>query len=152
MTAIIASSALLLLLIWVSVHDIRTHKIENVVHVIVIIAAFFVNDLPLGQRIFGLVFCFIPFLICNIISGNKIGMGDVKLVSAFGFVLGVYGGFASAVISLTAMVLSVGSWQKLKKQDLQDLQKLKDKAVPLAPFLCGGFVLILLLSFWKGNF
>ena len=146
MTAIIASFALLLLLIWVSVHDIRTHKIENVVHVLVIIAAFFVNDLPLGQRALGLAFCFIPFLICNIISGNKIGMGDVKLVSAFGFVLGVYGGFVSAVIGLTVMVLSVSAYQKLKKQDL------KNKAIPLAPFLCGGFALILLLSFWKGNF
>ncbi|MCL1866569.1 MAG: prepilin peptidase [Oscillospiraceae bacterium] len=137
MTQTVAVSALLLFLTWVSVHDIRTHKIENISHLVIIIAAFFVNDLNIAERILGCIVSLIPFLTANIFSGNRLGMGDVKLVGAFGFVLGVYGGITAAVAGLCLMLLTVGVCQKIKKQN---------KAVPLAPFLCGGFALILLFS------
>jgi len=137
MFQIAVTTALLLYLVWVSIYDIRTHKIENYTHLIIIIAAFFINDLTLAQRVFGCVFLLIPFLVANIVSDNKIGMGDVKLVGAFGFVLGVYGGIFSAVSGLTIMLLTAGIYQQITKQK---------KAVPLAPFLCGGFALTLILS------
>jgi leader peptidase (prepilin peptidase)/N-methyltransferase len=136
MAQLIVASALFLFLIWVSVHDIRTHKIENFSHLIIIIAAFFINDLNIAERILGCVISLFPLLTANIASRNKLGMGDVKLVGAFGFVLGVYGGITAAVAGLCLMLLTAGVYQKIKKQN---------KAVPLAPFLCGGFVLCLLL-------
>ena len=132
----IAVCALLLFLIWVSVHDIRRHKIENYTHLVIIIAAFFINDLTIAERIFGCIFCLLPFLTANILSGNKIGMGDVKLMGAFGFVIGGFGGLTAAIAGLSLMLLTVGVYQKVKNQN---------KAVPLAPFLCGGFALCLLL-------
>ena len=140
MVQIVAISALLLFLIWVSIHDIRTHRIENYTHLLIVIAAFFINNLTLAERIAGCVICFIPFIIANILSGNKIGMGDVKLVGAFGFVLGVYGGLTASIAGLCLMLLTAGIYQKVKKV------KKQNKAVPLAPFLCGGFALVLLLQ------
>jgi leader peptidase (prepilin peptidase)/N-methyltransferase len=101
-------------------------------------AGLFINDLTITQRIIGCICCLIPFLLANILSGDRLGMGDVKLVGAFGFVLGVYGGLTAAVAGLILMLLAVsaaGIARKIKQQN---------KAVPLAPFLCSGFALILL--------
>ena len=137
MIQIVAISALLLFLIWVSIHDIRTHKIENYTHLTIIMLAFFINDLTIAERIFSGLFCPLPFLTANILSGNKLGMGDVKLVTAFGFVIGAYGGLTAAITGLCLMLLTTGIKQKIKKQN---------KAVPLAPYLCGGFVIILILT------
>jgi len=94
------------------------------------------NDLGLSERLAGALICFVPLFVVNIISNNGIGMGDVKLIGSMGFVLGVYGGIISAVSGLTIMLLTNGIYQKIKKTN---------KAVPLAPFLCGGFALNLLL-------
>jgi prepilin signal peptidase PulO-like enzyme (type II secretory pathway) len=102
-------------------------------------SAFFINDLTVAQRIFGSLFCLLPFLTANILSGNKLGMGDVKLVTAFGFVIGAYGGLTAAITGLCLMLLTVGLFQKIKKRNYSK------KAVPLAPFLCSGFALCLLL-------
>jgi prepilin signal peptidase PulO-like enzyme (type II secretory pathway) len=55
------------------------------------------------------------------------------------FVLGAYGGLISAVSGLTLMLLTNGIYQKCRKTK---------KAVPLAPFLCGGFALILILEIY----
>jgi len=140
MAQLVAVSALLVLLIWVAVHDIRTHKIENFTHLLIIIAAFFINDLTVVQRIIGCILSLLPFLIANLVSGNKLGMGDVKLVGAFGFVLGVYGGITAAVAGLCLMLITAALIQRVQKIKKQDL---KTKAFPLAPFLCGGFALVL---------
>jgi leader peptidase (prepilin peptidase)/N-methyltransferase len=151
MMSIIAVTLLTALLIWVAVHDIRTHKIENFVHPIIMVARFFVNNLGLSERIAGALFCFVPLFIANLISKNGIGMGDVKLIGAFGFVLGVYGGLTAAVSGLTLMVLTFGVYQKVKKSkaraaerraspDGRQLDEINEP-IPLAPFLCGGFVL-----------
>jgi prepilin signal peptidase PulO-like enzyme (type II secretory pathway) len=95
------------------------------------------NNLGLSERLAGVLICFVPLLIVNIFSKNGFGMGDVKLIGTFGFVLGAYGGLFSAVCGLTIMLLTSGVCQLCKKTK---------KAVPLAPFLCGGFALILILE------
>lgn len=132
----IITCLLFLLMVWISVHDIRTHTIENYIHPYIMAAGFFINNIELSERLAGAVICFLPLFVVNIISKNGIGMGDVKLVGSMGFVLGVYGGLFSAVCGLTIMLLTAGVYQKIKKIN---------KAIPLAPFLCGGFALCLLI-------
>ena len=139
--ATIGILVLFLLLVWVSVHDIRTRKIENYVHPLIMAAGFFVNNLSVTERLAGALICFVPLIIANILSKNGFGMGDVKLAGAFGFVLGAYGGLTAVITGLSLMLLTAGVYQKHKKTK---------KAVPLAPFLCGGFALNLILSM-KGN-
>jgi leader peptidase (prepilin peptidase)/N-methyltransferase len=85
----VITTALFLLLVWVSVHDLRTRKIENYVHPMIMAMGFFINSLTVTERLAGAVICFVPLLIANILSKNGFGMGDVKLAGAFGFVLGV---------------------------------------------------------------
>jgi len=142
MTRFIAISALLLFLTWVSVHDIKTHKIENYTHLIIVAASLFINGLTVAERVTGLVFCFTPFMVANILSGNKIGMGDVKLAGAFGFALGAYGGLTAAVAGLAVMVITAGITQKIRKQNKPAARR----AIALAPFLCGGFAVCLLFQ------
>jgi prepilin signal peptidase PulO-like enzyme (type II secretory pathway) len=137
MARITVISALLLFLTGVAAYDIKFRKIENYTHFIIIAAAFFINSLTLAERIIGLVFCFTPFLAANILSDNKIGMGDVKLAGVFGFALGAYGGLTAAVAGLAVMLLTVGIYQKIRKQN---------RPVPLAPFLCGGFAVCLIFQ------
>jgi prepilin signal peptidase PulO-like enzyme (type II secretory pathway) len=137
MTRITVTAALFLFLIWLSAHDIKTHKIENYTHLIIAAASLFINSLTVAQRLTGLVFCFTPFVVANILSDNKIGMGDVKLAGAFGFALGAYGGLTAAAAGLAVMLLTAGTVQKIKKQN---------KPIPLAPFLCGGFAVCFLFQ------
>ena len=126
---------LFLLLVWVSVHDLKTRKIENYVHPFIMAAGFLINNLTVTERLAGAVICFVPLLIVSTLSKNGFGMGDVKLAGAFGFVLGVNGGLFAVIAGLSLMLLTAGVYQLCLKIK---------KAVPLAPFLCGGFALILI--------
>lgn len=124
-------------LVWVSVYDIKNRKIENLVHIVVIFAAFSLTEIIIAERIAGLVFCFLPVGTTSFTTG-KIGMGDAKLSAAFGFVLGVYQGLASLIAGLLLSLIITSIYSFLKKK--------KITSYPLAPYLCAGFLLFLYLN------
>lgn len=78
-----------------------------------------------------------PFLLAAVLikrDGFAIGGGDMKLMGACGFVLGVWPGLIQAVLSLSLAVL-VGLVEcRLQKQPLSMVR------LPLAPFFCFGGV------------
>ena len=67
-------------------------------------------------------------------GGAAIGGGDVKLMGACGFVLGVWPGLIQAVLSLSLAVLAGLVECRLQKQPLSAVR------LPLAPFFCFGGV------------
>lgn len=137
MTINIIKLLLSIFLIWVSVYDIKNRKIENLVHIVIIFAAFSVTEIFIGERITGLIFCFLPAGTASFTTG-KIGMGDAKLAAAFGFVLGVYRGLASLIAGLLLFVIITSVYTFMKKK--------KIRSYPLAPYLSAGFLLFLYLN------
>lgn len=87
----------------------------------------------------GGVLSLVIFLIISIITKGGFGMGDVKLLAAQGFMMGLYGvvnTFLYALLCCSVIALILMATNK---------KKLKDK-LPFAPFIFAGFIVSLILG------
>src|SRR5690554_4527029 len=92
--AIIKGFFYALVLIYASFHDLNTREIPDKVHSLILIIGLIKIDIL--ASILGLLLVPIPFLIPALFNENSIGGGDIKLMAASGFFLGLKGGiFAS---------------------------------------------------------
>ena len=85
----------------------------------------------------GLFLVGVPFLLAAVLikrDGFAIGGGDVKLMGACGFFLGVWPGLIQAVLSLSLAVLAGMVECRVQKRPLSAVR------LPLAPFFCFGGV------------
>ena len=80
------------ILLYASVRDHKTHTVPDSVHVL----GFFLVPLP--------------FLAAALKKPDSIGGGDIKLMAASGFFLGMEKGIAAAIIGLTLAVLVQGAF------------------------------------------
>ena len=106
-----------LLLLSAAVWDMRNREIPNLIPALLLLCG--------------------PFLLAAVLikrDGFAIGGGDVKLMGACGFVLGVWPGLIQAVLSLSLAVLTGLVECRLQKQPLSAVR------LPLAPFFCFGGV------------
>lgn len=103
--------------------DATTYEIPDFLHFLVAMAGL-IGFQPI-PALLGFLLVPLPFLIAAI-KTDKIGGGDVKLMAASGFALGVTGGVWMMVWGLTMGVLWNASLRREKK------------SLPLAPFLAFG--------------
>ena len=127
---IIAKTALLAFLVWVSVHDIKHLRIENFAHIVIISFSIFLYKIPAAERLLTGFFILAMLTAAKMYSGKLLGTGDIKLCGAFGFAIGT-GAFIALFIGFSAFALTVG---------IQQLKKKINRPFPLAPFFCAGFV------------
>lgn len=113
--------------------DAATREIPDSIHVAVLFVG--LMGLHLLPALAGLLIVSLPFLIAALMTDGKIGGGDVKLMAASGFVLGVSGGITMMLWGLfTALVWNAAFGKG-------------QKSLPLAPFLAfGGFMALLNIS------
>lgn len=109
--------------------DIATHEIPDAFHLLVAMAGL-IGFKPV-PALLGFLLVPAPFLVAALKTG-KVGGGDVKLMAASGFALGVLGGFWMMSWGLLMALL----WNLAMRQG-------KDK-LPLAPFLAYGCFMVLL--------
>lgn len=117
-------------LIAAGAYDAATREIPDGIHV----AVFFVGLIGLHPlpALAGLLIVPLPFLIAALMTDGKIGGGDVKLMAASGFVLGVSGGITMLLWGLFTALIWNAAFGK------------GQKSLPLAPFLAfGGFMALL---------
>ena len=126
---------LLQILLYASVSDIQTHEVKDFISVLIFITGFIsvtLSDIPMmlfsGLAIGGV------WLICAMVSGNRLGGADVKLSAACAFLLGFSKSIAGLVIGLFVSVIVNLIIQKQKK--------LKNQPFPLVPYLSIGFMLM----------
>lgn len=84
----------------------------------------------------GLVLTGLPYLAAAVLPSKKglhMGGGDIKLMAACGFVLGVWGGILQSIAALTFALL-VGLGIRACRRG----KKLNTIRLPLAPFFCVG--------------
>lgn len=88
----------------------------------------------------GMLLGFLVFLLAYGLSRKSIGLGDVKLVAVLGFYLGM--SLVWTVMVAGLLLAGIYSCIQLARKKVS----MKD-AIPLAPFLAAGTILIMLLGF-----
>lgn len=115
-------AALVIYLTHVSQVDIKRREISNAAPIIVIMSSPFLTEIYFKDRAIGLLAVFVPMLIISL--RLDIGMGDVKLMSAFGFVMGAIPAYLALLSALSA-ALFIGKIRKTHSDE-----------IPLAPYIC----------------
>ena len=110
-------------LIVAGVFDFATYEIPDPLHLLIAMAGL-IHFQPLPAFL-GFLLVPLPFLIAAL-KTEKIGGGDVKLMAASGFALGVTGGVWMMIWGLVAALL----WNRAFCRE--------QKSLPLAPFLAFG--------------
>ena len=110
------------------VFDLMTYEIPDCLHLMIATAGL-IHFQPL-PALFGFLMVPLPFLIAAL-KTEKIGGGDVKLMAASGFALGVTGGIWMMIWGLAIALL----WNRAFCRE--------QKSLPLAPFLAFGAFLTL---------
>ena len=106
--------------------DIKTKTIPDYIHVLIIIVGFI--NIDLLDSIIGLIIVPLPFFITACLKENSIGGGDIKLMGACGFFLGLTSGLIGSVIGLGLAVVVNGVYYMIKKRE-------KSIGFALAPYL-----------------
>ena len=109
--------------------DLATYEIPDCLHLFIAIAGL-INFQPLPAFL-GFLLVPLPFLIAAL-KTEQIGGGDVKLMAACGFALGVTGGIWMMIWGLAAALL----WNRAYRRE--------QKSLPLAPFLAFGCFMALM--------
>ena len=124
-----------LLLLSAAVWDMRNREIPNLIPILLFLCGL-IGFRPAASAA-GLLLVGGPFLLAAVLikrDGFAIGGGDVKLMGACGFVLGVWPGLVQAVLSLSLAVLAGMVECRVQKLPLSAVR------LPLAPFFCFGGV------------
>lgn len=124
-----------LLLLSAAVWDMRNREIPNLIPILLFLCGL-IGFRPAASAA-GLFLVGGPFLLTAVLikrDGFAIGGGDVKLMGACGFVLGVWPGLIQTVLSLSLAVLAGLVECCLQKRPLSMVR------LPLAPFFCFGGV------------
>ncbi len=108
---------------------LATYEIPDCLHLLIAMAGL-IHFQPL-PALLGFLLVPLPFLIAAL-KTEKIGGGDVKLMAASGFALGVTGGIWMMIWGLTAALL----WNRAYRRE--------QKSLPLAPFLAFGCFMALM--------
>lgn len=102
---------------------------------------FFKDDffVTLLGSLIGFAVSFIIFYILSLITRGGIGMGDVKLISAMGFLIGIAGTFYSLFYGMFICMITAVCFLVSRKR------KLKDQ-FPFGPFIFLGFIVAVFLG------
>ncbi|MCX7748232.1 MAG: prepilin peptidase [Clostridia bacterium] len=120
------------ILLFTAYHDAMTKEIPNIVHLLILLTAL-ISFHPLSS-IIGFFVVPLPYLLTALLKDGGIGGGDIKLMGACGFMLGVWGGVFAGIAGLTLAV----TFNLVKCKKRQD-------SFPLAPYLSLGCVIAYLI-------
>jgi leader peptidase (prepilin peptidase)/N-methyltransferase len=123
---------------YASIIDIRKQMIYDRVHIIIIVLSVLtLSNQELLINFLGAAIISIPFLMLAL-KTDKLGGGDIKLIFCNNLFLGFWTGYAGVVIGLAIIILFyVVKWKAVHS---------KNRAVPMAPFLSGGYMISLILG------
>lgn len=121
----------------ISWKDWKTKKIPDryilILFSVGVIGIWFVSEVHMMERIIGLFCISIPLLLLAGVVPGSIGGGDIKLMAAGGFLLGmhrIWNAFATGVISAGIYVFLLLILKKVKR----------NSEIALGPFLCIGII------------
>ena len=148
--AIIELGVSYLVVLGAALIDYKLHIIPNyfpIILVIIRILCFLYELVFTGQALeylisslLGCFACFIMLMIAGKISKGGIGYGDVKLISALGFMCGLLKIFTSLLISLVLCLIVSLLFVIMKKKTTKDFMS-------FGPYIYFGFLIVLVFNF-----
>jgi leader peptidase (prepilin peptidase)/N-methyltransferase len=123
------SAFFILILLHGAIIDVKTKTIPDYIPLTIIISGFI--GIELSSSLLGLILVPLPYFIMAIIKENSMGGGDIKLMGACGFYLGLSAGTLGSIIGLFLAVIIHSSYTTITKKNM-------DKSIPLAPYLGTG--------------
>lgn len=124
----------LLAILAASLYDLQTRTIPDWIHVAIIIIGLI--DFNLTRSIAGLLLSPLPFLIMAVMQSGSVGGGDIKLIGASGFILGV------GLTTMAAMI-SIGIVACFYTLYYLSYKKAKCTTFPFAPFFQVGCMIVI---------
>lgn len=118
-------------LLFAAEYDLATHTVPDYVPVLILLAGLL--EVEFAPALLGLVLVPLPFLAAALLQEGSIGGGDIKLMGACGFMLGVKRGYAALVLGLFLAVVFQSAYAGKK-----------NKGFALVPYLAAGCLLVLL--------
>lgn len=82
----------------------------------------------------------LPLLMAAMCRQESVGGGDIKLTAAAGMVTGFPAGIFGLMLSLTAGIICYLIHQMARRLQGVTLQPARNTTLPMAPFLCFGFL------------
>lgn len=138
------------ILLSVMIIDYKLHIIPNQLSVLLIVSKglllmyelFFesFNSVSFIDGILGCVLCFLVLMGAGRIFPEGIGKGDIKLLSALGFLCGTYTVFSTLLLALFCCVIVSVILLFMKKVSIKD-------CLPFGPFIWMGYVCMILLAY-----
>jgi leader peptidase (prepilin peptidase)/N-methyltransferase len=146
MTVLVIKSALFsAMLITAAVWDMRKKIIPDLIPLLILLVGLICIK-PIDAFL-GLFLTGLPYLLAAVClkhrDGLAVGGGDIKLMAACGFTLGIWGGILQSVLSLTLAILAGAVTAIVGHKSLKQIK------IPLAPYFCAGGIfsyLVLLFS------
>lgn len=132
------------------VTDIRSCTIPNIfiigmllIRIVLMVFEFFLRRDVFGnlvkESLVGGFFCLIILLLVSFITKGGLGMGDVKLLSAQGFLIGLYGVINTVMYALVCCTICALFLIVTNKRSMKD-------KLPFAPFIFLGYVISIILG------
>lgn len=119
------------MLLFAAEYDYASHTVPDYIPVLILLAGLL--EIEFALAFFGLVLVPLPFLVAALIKEGCIGGGDIKLMGACGFVLGVKRGYIALIAGLFLAVLFQSAYAKKE-----------DEAFAMVPYLTAGCLLAML--------
>jgi len=124
-------SVFALILVIAGYIDVKTRTIPDSIHVLIVVVALIRLDWM--NSMLGLLFVPLPYFIMALLKENSIGGGDIKLMGACGFYLGVRAGYAGSIMGLFIAVISYAVICLITSKKI-------NQSLPLAPFIGAGCI------------
>ena len=119
------------MLLFAAEYDYATHTVPDYVPVLILMVGLL--EVEFAPALLGLVLVPLPFVVVALVKEGSIGGGDIKLMGACGFVLGVKRGYIALMLGLFLAVLFQTAYAKKE-----------DKGFAMAPYLALGCLLAML--------
>jgi len=119
----------IILLTYAAMIDFRTRTIPDHIPVLIILFGL-INTEPISA-VLGLVLVPLPYFIMALLKENSIGGGDIKLMGACGFCLGLEAGYMASILGLMLAIIIHFAYSMIGNKKMT-------KNIPLAPYLGAG--------------
>ncbi|MDF1616171.1 prepilin peptidase [Petrocella sp. FN5] len=122
----------IMLLTYASMIDLRTRTIPD--HIPMLIILIGLIDMEPVSAVLGLILVPLPYFIMALLKENSIGGGDIKLMGACGFYLGLQVGYVASVLGLMLALIIHFAYSVIGNKKVT-------KNIPLGPHLGAGCII-----------
>jgi len=124
--------AFIMLLIYAAMIDLKTRTIPD--HIPMLIILIGLIDMEPVSAVLGLILVPMPYFIMALLKENSIGGGDIKLMGACGFYLGIQAGYVASILGLMLAIIIHFAYSVIGNKKVT-------RNIPLGPYLGAGCII-----------